>query len=91
MGFSCGPDNSTSNFTPNFQMSFSILESAQIVAQQRVKPKSKKTMTIFITDNDRIWDHDNSVSTYNLCGLQSSFFGVTILFLIFLRSPPIIN
>ena len=35
MGFSCCLDNSTSNFTPNFQMSFSILESAQIVEQER--------------------------------------------------------
>ena len=37
MGLSCGLDNSTSNFTPDFEMSFSILESAQIVEQERVK------------------------------------------------------
>ena len=42
MGFLCCLDNSTSNFTPNFQMSSSILESAQIVEQERVKGKSSK-------------------------------------------------
>ena len=37
MGFLCCQYISTSNFTPNIQMSLSILENAQIVAQQRVK------------------------------------------------------
>ena len=40
MGFLCCLDNSTSNFTPNFQMSSSILESAQIVEQERVNETS---------------------------------------------------
>ena len=28
-----------------------------------LKPKSKKIVTIFITHNENIWDHDNSVPT----------------------------
>ena len=44
MGFLCCLDNSTSNFTPNFQMSFSILENAQIVEQERVKGQVSRSV-----------------------------------------------